>query len=213
MLFWYYLVAAKCYKILLAINHIQEHSNKLFGIAFLLNKFSRKQHSHNTCNLDSCITNQLSNICPVITDTIIVIFMVNTSHVGFVALSEMKSSLFWDIRPCSQLKANQRLSGICRLHLQGWRISQARNQHEGSSNQSRALFAVCFNPASSNLEGAGQNVSWLSKDFTVPCPRTQDSSIFHIFSLTLLLWFVEDKNTHRFQCHVAKRDAEFIHVH
>jgi hypothetical protein len=48
-------------------------------------------------------------------------FMVNTSHVEFEVLSElvMKSSLFWDIRLCSQLKVNQRFSGTCRLHLQG----------------------------------------------------------------------------------------------
>jgi hypothetical protein len=42
----------------------------------------------------------------------------------------MKSHIFWDITPCSQLKINQRLRGTCRLHFQGRRISQARNQRE-----------------------------------------------------------------------------------
>jgi hypothetical protein len=34
----------------------------------------------------------------------------------------------WDIAPCSPLSVNRRLGGICRLHLQGWRISRARDQ-------------------------------------------------------------------------------------
>jgi hypothetical protein len=42
----------------------------------------------------------------------------------------MKSSVFWDITQCSPLKVNRCVWGICRLHLQGWRISQARNQCE-----------------------------------------------------------------------------------
>jgi hypothetical protein len=32
------------------------------------------------------------------------------------------SPIFWDIIPCSPLKANQRFRGKCRLHLQGQRI-------------------------------------------------------------------------------------------
>jgi ferredoxin-thioredoxin reductase catalytic subunit len=41
----------------------------------------------------------------------------------------MKSSIFWDITPCSLLKINRRFGGTC-LHLQGRRISHARNQRE-----------------------------------------------------------------------------------
>jgi hypothetical protein len=40
----------------------------------------------------------------------------------------MKIYIFWDITPCSPLKVNRRFAGICRLHLQGSRISPARNQ-------------------------------------------------------------------------------------
>jgi hypothetical protein len=39
----------------------------------------------------------------------------------------MKSTIFWDITPCSPLKVNRRFGGTC-LHLQGLRISQARKQ-------------------------------------------------------------------------------------
>jgi hypothetical protein len=42
----------------------------------------------------------------------------------------MKSSVFWDITPYSPLKIKRHFEGICRLHLQGLRVSQARNQHE-----------------------------------------------------------------------------------
>jgi hypothetical protein len=41
----------------------------------------------------------------------------------------MNSSIFWDITPCSRLNFNRRFGGICRLHLLGRRISQARNEH------------------------------------------------------------------------------------
>jgi hypothetical protein len=39
----------------------------------------------------------------------------------------MKSPIFWDIMP---LKVKRHFRGPCRLHLQGRRISQARNQRE-----------------------------------------------------------------------------------
>jgi hypothetical protein len=48
----------------------------------------------------------------------------------------MKSSVFRNIMPCSQLKINRRLGATYRLHLQGPRINQDRNQHESSSKQS-----------------------------------------------------------------------------
>jgi hypothetical protein len=40
------------------------------------------------------------------------------------------SSIFWDIKPCSSLKANRCFEGACYLHLQGQKVSQARNQCE-----------------------------------------------------------------------------------
>jgi hypothetical protein len=46
------------------------------------------------------------------------------------------SSIFWDITSHSPLKVNRRFGGTWRLHLQGRRISQARNQP--------ALLATCF---------------------------------------------------------------------
>jgi hypothetical protein len=50
----------------------------------------------------------------------------------FLQTSMLKSSVFWDTTPCSPLKLNRRFGGICCLHLQGRRISPARNQHEST---------------------------------------------------------------------------------
>jgi hypothetical protein len=41
--------------------------------------------------------------------------------------------IFWDITLCSLLKVSWHFRGTCSLHLQGWRISQVRNQHEAGS--------------------------------------------------------------------------------
>jgi hypothetical protein len=42
--------------------------------------------------------------------------------------------------PYSPLKVNQRFGGTCYLHLQGLKVSQARNQHEAGSKQKIELF-------------------------------------------------------------------------
>jgi hypothetical protein len=65
----------------------------------------------------------------------------SNAHEGFAVLTALviKSCIFWDITPCSPLKVNLRFGVTCRLHLQGQRISRARNQCE-----SRALLAACF---------------------------------------------------------------------
>jgi hypothetical protein len=47
----------------------------------------------------------------------------------------IKSIIFWDITPWSPLKVNRHFGGTCCLHLQGWRISQERNQREAGSKE------------------------------------------------------------------------------
>jgi hypothetical protein len=53
-------------------------------------------------------------------------------HVGSEVLTAvvMKSTIFWDITLCSPLSANLRFGGTYRPHLQGRKISRARNQRE-----------------------------------------------------------------------------------
>jgi hypothetical protein len=47
----------------------------------------------------------------------------------------MKSSIYWDVTPCSPLKVNRRFGETYSLHLQGRRISRARNQHKEDTKQ------------------------------------------------------------------------------
>jgi hypothetical protein len=50
----------------------------------------------------------------------------------------LKSCTFWDVTPCSLLKAKLHFGGTCRLHLQGWRVNQTRNLNEAGNKQSFA---------------------------------------------------------------------------
>jgi hypothetical protein len=85
--------------------------------------------------------------------------------------SNLKSTIFWDIMPCSLLKVNWHFGGTYCLHLRGRRISQARNQRE-SRWQAEPLVATSlfFNP-----EDVGnmflQNVGWRSTDYMALYPR------------------------------------------
>jgi hypothetical protein len=49
-------------------------------------------------------------------------------------------SVFWDKAPCSPVKVNWRFGWTYHLHLQGWKVSQARSQHEGGSKQSKSSW-------------------------------------------------------------------------
>jgi hypothetical protein len=68
----------------------------------------------------------------------------------------MKSSLFWDITPCSPLKVNRRFGATCGLHLR--RINHARNQHEAGSKHNLAhpstlkMGATCSSETSADFE-------------------------------------------------------------
>jgi hypothetical protein len=44
--------------------------------------------------------------------------------------SDLKSTIFWDIRPCSDLKVNRRFGGTCHFQFRGRRIRRAKNQRE-----------------------------------------------------------------------------------
>jgi hypothetical protein len=65
--------------------------------------------------------------------------------VGFEVLTAvvMKSIIFWGITQCSLLKVIGRFGGTYRLHLQGRRISRARNQLE-SRWKAPAFTMVAF---------------------------------------------------------------------
>jgi hypothetical protein len=73
------------------------------------------------------------------------ILLLQCIYVGFEVLIAviMKSTIFWDITPCSKLKVNQHFRGTYRLHLQGWRVSKARYQNQaGSGLTITGIFSV-----------------------------------------------------------------------
>jgi hypothetical protein len=87
----------------------------------------------------------------------------------------MKSFIFWDITPCCPLKVNRRFGEKFHLHLQGQRISRARNHRE-----SWALLTTCFHTVFlfglfCDPEDGGdmflRNIGWLSTDCTALYPR------------------------------------------
>jgi hypothetical protein len=63
-------------------------------------------------------------------------FIAQCVHILTIWVMVMKTSIFWDM-PCSPLRVNRRVGDTRRLHLQGSRINEARNQHEGRNKQSQ----------------------------------------------------------------------------
>jgi hypothetical protein len=70
----------------------------------------------------------------------------------------MRSYIFSDITPYSPLELYRGSGGICRLHLQGRRMSQARNQPEAGSEvatETSVDFELCrwlFIPEDGDLQ-------------------------------------------------------------
>jgi hypothetical protein len=52
----------------------------------------------------------------------------------------IKSSVFWDIQPCTPVKINQCFEETYCLHLQGSILSRARNRYEAESKQYKFPF-------------------------------------------------------------------------
>jgi hypothetical protein len=100
----------------------------------------------------------------------------------------MKSTIFWDITPCSPLSVNRRFGGTCRTHLQGQKmlVRWARNQREILPP---AFTLVSCSPYFFDPEDGGdiflRNVGWHSTDYTTLYPRRWYSSIYESHSRTL----------------------------
>jgi hypothetical protein len=90
----------------------------------------------------------------------------------FIVLNNiiLMSSVFWDIRAYTPLKVNRNYGGTCRLHPQGRRISQARNQHEVGSMQ--ALLTAYFMLVSCLAYSAPKMKATYSSETSVSFQRT-----------------------------------------
>jgi hypothetical protein len=118
--------------------------------------------------------------------------------IGFkiLAAMRMESSIFWDITPCSRLKAKRRFGGICRLHLQSSRISQTMNQYETAIRWLclllfHAAFLLClfFVPEDGN-DTFLWKVCWLSTDYEALYPRRYNSLVLSVLCKTQFSeWF------------------------
>jgi hypothetical protein len=97
--------------------------------------------------------------------------------VGFEVLTAvvMKISIFWDITPCSPLKVNRRFGETYRLHLQGRRVSQKRNQSEAGSKQIRGEIFL-------------RNFGWFQRN-TRRYNSEDTNSSFHGLILSVLMMF------------------------
>jgi hypothetical protein len=67
---------------------------------------------------------------------------INTSILSY--FNDVKISIFWDITPCNVSKVNRLFGVICRLDLQGRRISQARNSMKQVARRAIFLWNVDF---------------------------------------------------------------------
>jgi hypothetical protein len=72
--------------------------------------------------------------------------------------SVLKNYIFWDVTQYSLLKVNRSFGGTCRIHLQAWKTSQARNRRQAS----RALLATYIFDPEDRGDMFLRNVGWLS---------------------------------------------------
>jgi hypothetical protein len=112
---------------------------------------------------------------------------------GFEVLTAvvMKSTIFWDITPCSLLIVNQHFRGTFRLHLQG-RKNKLSNKPAWKQNAAFCLlpaFMLVYCPAYFfDSEDRGdmflRNVSWHWVDYMALYPRRLYSSGYFFFLIS-----------------------------
>jgi hypothetical protein len=110
----------------------------------------------------------------------------------------LKSSIYWDITLSSPLKFNWCISQTCCFQLQGWRISQARNQHEAGSKQCFMLVSCLSYSLTLKMEvicssGTSVDFQWTTWWY-VPEDRTIHSHYSenlksYVFLLAICNWF------------------------
>jgi hypothetical protein len=85
----------------------------------------------------------------------VTIYVINfVSAVEVLIAVVMKSSIVWDITPCSPLNVNRPLGGTYWLRLQVWIISHARNQREirRQADSTLKMEAICSSETSVDFQ-------------------------------------------------------------
>jgi hypothetical protein len=120
-------------------------------------------------------TLQMSSVFNIILGTAILVGVLRRkqTRVWFEVLTEevLKSYIFCDITTCSPIKVNRHFTW---LHLQGWKVCQAKYQHEAGIKQ-RLLHSGVFLRLLFYPDDAGhiflRNIGWISPDYTALYPR------------------------------------------
>jgi hypothetical protein len=73
----------------------------------------------------------------------------------------MKSTIFWDLMPCSPLKANRRFGGTYRLRLQDRRI----NKQDSAYSSTLKMEAICSSETSVGFQRTTQR--YIPEDSTL----------------------------------------------
>jgi hypothetical protein len=76
-------------------------------------------------------------------DIVISLSKLRNSFTMYESGNLLKSTSFWHVVPCNPVEAYGRFGGTCSLHIQGWRVSQARNQLSGYM-LSYKVICVCI---------------------------------------------------------------------
>jgi hypothetical protein len=107
-----------------------------------------------------------------------------------------KSSIFWDMTPCSPLELNWCFRGTYRLHLRGKRISQARNQrgprskHSSCSAYSLTLQTEAIYSSETSVDTQRTTQRYIPEDGTLHKYRCENLKSYIMRSLigTIVFW-------------------------
>jgi hypothetical protein len=95
----------------------------------------------------------------------------------------MKNSIFWDTTPHNSLRVNRRFGGICRLHIQGRKTRQTRNQRESGSKHNKILLV-----ATTLKAGFRPSPTRFGPTFPVVNHTNCETALPHIFAFMMPCW-------------------------
>jgi hypothetical protein len=114
-----------------AVRAVSRESSRLILQEFLVEVFIKCIHIFIWLSVWSDGPTFVTGLCFILHPSKPTLISVKLRYAGLQVLIAvvLKTSMFWDMTPCSPLKVNRRFGEICRLHLQSRSTSQARNQH------------------------------------------------------------------------------------
>jgi hypothetical protein len=99
----------------------------------------------------------------------------------------LKRTIFWDITACSPVRFNRRFGGTYRLHLQGWKISLARNRSEdewqASYSSTLKMEAICSSETSLDTQRTTRR--YIPEDGTLHNHRCENLKSYMVMKLQI----------------------------